>query len=130
MLDRTLALTVEVAGSAGVRVERDGAFGEMAGENATPLALVFTELVTNAVEHGLKGGGGTVVVRAVRDGRHLEATVSDDGVGLPPDFVPGPGGPRHPDRAGTRGGRAAGAHLVGRRAPAAAPGHRRGDPPA
>ena len=29
------------------------AFGEMAGENATPLALVFTELVTNAVEHGL-----------------------------------------------------------------------------
>ncbi len=89
VLDRTLALAVEVAGSAGVRVERDGAFGEMAGENATPLALVFTELVTNAVEHGLKGGGGTVVVRAVRDGRHLEATVSDDGVGLPPDFVPG-----------------------------------------
>jgi two-component system, sensor histidine kinase PdtaS len=89
VLDRTLALAVEVAGSAGVRVQREGVFGEMAGENATPLALVFTELVTNAVEHGLKGGAGTVVVRAVREGRHLEATVSDDGVGLPPDFAPG-----------------------------------------
>ncbi len=89
VLDRTLALAVEVAGSTGVRVQREGAFGEMAGENATPLALVFTELVTNAVEHGLKGGGGTVVVRAVRDGRHLEATVSDDGVGLPEGFAPG-----------------------------------------
>src|SRR4051794_26424788 len=44
VLDRSLALAVEVAdgAGAGVRIERAGTFGEMAGENATPLALVFT----------------------------------------------------------------------------------------
>ena len=36
------------------------AFGELRGENATPLALVLTELVTNAVEHGLRRRGGVV----------------------------------------------------------------------
>ncbi|MGZ4612530.1 MAG: sensor histidine kinase, partial [Kineosporiaceae bacterium] len=93
VLDRTLALAVEVvAPSAPVHVRREGAFGEMAGENATPLALVFTELVTNAVEHGVGAAGGTVTITAKRDGRHLEATVSDDGVGLPAGFAPGADG--------------------------------------
>jgi two-component system, sensor histidine kinase PdtaS len=93
VLDRTLALAVEVAApSARVKVRRDGAFGEMAGENATPLALVFTELVTNAVEHGVGAGGGTVTVTARRNGPHLEVTVSDDGAGLPPGFAPGADG--------------------------------------
>jgi two-component system, sensor histidine kinase PdtaS len=93
VLDRTLALAVEVAAPpAPVRVRREGAFGEMAGENATPLALVFTELVTNAVEHGVGEGGGTVTVTARRDGRQLEATVTDDGVGLPAGFSPGSDG--------------------------------------
>src|SRR5204862_2514529 len=75
-----------------VSVRRDGVFGQMAGENATPLALVFTELVTNAVEHGLSARGGTVTVAARRDDRHLAATVSDDGVGLPAQFAPGSDG--------------------------------------
>jgi two-component sensor histidine kinase len=64
----------------------------MAGENATPLALVFTELVTNAVEHGVGATGGTVTVSANRDGRSLEATVTDDGCGLPEGFRPGSDG--------------------------------------
>jgi two-component sensor histidine kinase len=91
VLDRSLTLAVEVARGAApsVRVEREGAFGEMAGENATPLALVFTELVTNAVEHGLAGRGGTVRIAAHRSGDHLQATVADDGRGLPEKFVPG-----------------------------------------
>jgi two-component sensor histidine kinase len=93
VLDRTLALAVEVASpSAPVRVRRTGGFGEMAGENATPLALVFTELVTNAVEHGVGATGGTVTVSARRDGRSLEATVRDDGCGLPEGFRPGSDG--------------------------------------
>jgi two-component sensor histidine kinase len=93
VLDRTVALAAEVAApSAPVRLRREGAFGEMAGENATPLALVFTELVTNAVEHGVGACGGTVTVTARRDGRHLEATVSDDGIGLPHGFAPGSDG--------------------------------------
>ena len=91
VLDRSLALAVEVAGGGaeGVRVEREGAFGEMAGENAAPLALVFTELVTNAVEHGLAGRPGTVRLTADRSGDRLVATVTDDGVGLPEKFSPG-----------------------------------------
>jgi two-component sensor histidine kinase len=94
VLDRSLALAVEVAGggSARVRIERAGTFGEMAGENATPLALVFTELVTNAVEHGLAGRAGTVRVTAERSGGRLVATVRDDGRGLPEKFVPGADG--------------------------------------
>jgi len=93
VLDRTLALAVEVAvPSAPVHIRREGCFGEMAGENATPLALVFTELVTNAVEHGVGVGGGTVTVTAQRDGQHLRSAVSDDGVGLPQGFAPGTDG--------------------------------------
>jgi two-component sensor histidine kinase len=94
VLDRSLALAVEVAdgGGVGVRIDRAGTFGEMAGENATPLALVFTELVTNAVEHGLAGRPGTVRVTAERSGDRLVATVADDGRGLPEKFVPGADG--------------------------------------
>jgi two-component sensor histidine kinase len=95
VLDRSLTLAVEVAGgpaATSVRVERKGVFGEMAGEDATPLALVFTELVTNAVEHGLAGRGGTVRVTVERSGDRLVATVADDGRGLPEKFVPGADG--------------------------------------
>ncbi len=93
VLDRSLALAVELAADAGaVRIERRGGFGEMAGENATPLALVVTELVTNAVEHGLAGRPGTVRVTAERSGNSLLATVTDDGRGLPEGFRPGADG--------------------------------------
>jgi two-component sensor histidine kinase/PAS domain-containing protein len=90
VVERTIALAVEVAGaSAPIAVRREGRFGELEAENATPLALVLTELVTNAVEHGLGERGGTVTIRAERDGRQLKALVSDDGAGLPPGFAAG-----------------------------------------
>lgn len=93
VLDRTVAMAVELAGGSGpIRVERQGAFGQMRAENATPLALVLTELITNAVEHGLQAGGGTVTIRGERDGDLLCATVRDDGSGLPDGFVPGSDG--------------------------------------
>lgn len=52
-----------------------------------PLALVVTEAVSNAVEHGLAGRGGRIVLRLARaeDGQ-LSVTVADDGAGLPPGF--------------------------------------------
>jgi len=46
---------------------------------------VITELVTNAVEHGLKSGG-TVTVVARRADTSLQALVRDDGDGLPENF--------------------------------------------
>jgi two-component sensor histidine kinase len=88
VLDRTVVMAVELAGADGpVRVERKGSFGQMGADNATPLALVLTELITNAVEHGLKAHGGTVTVCAERDGDMLRAVVRDDGTGLPEGFA-------------------------------------------
>ncbi len=91
--ERTGALAVELADPGRtVRVRREGRFGELKAENATPLALVLTELVTNAVEHGLKDRAGTVTIRAERNGRDLRVQVHDDGVGLPEHFVAGTDG--------------------------------------
>jgi len=56
------------------------------------LRLAASELVTNAVEHGLQTGGGTVQIEAERDGDHLRALVRDDGVGLPQSFAAGSDG--------------------------------------
>ncbi len=90
VVDRTISLAVEVAGStAPVAVRREGLFGELVAENATPLALVLTELVTNAVEHGLAEVGGTVRIVADRLGTALRIVVRDDGVGLPAAFQAG-----------------------------------------
>lgn len=85
LVDRSLRLAADVASAGGsVRTVRIGTFGMVPAEDATALALVLTELVTNAVEHGFAGGrGGTVEIVAQRDGRHLHAVVADDGVGLP-----------------------------------------------
>ena len=96
VVERTIAMAVELAGSGTsgrkVQVHREGRFGELEAENATPLALVLTELVTNAVEHGLAAGGGTVTIEAQREGRNLHAEVRDDGAGLPQGFVAGKDG--------------------------------------
>lgn len=86
---RTLRLAVDVATStAPVRMVREGSFGKVAATEATALAVVLTELVSNAVEHGLAETGGTVVVRAERAGRDLVVTVADDGVGIDPNATP------------------------------------------
>jgi len=96
VLDRCLMLAAEVAmsNSERVRTVREGKFGELRQEDATALALVLTELVTNAVEHGFGGGrAGTVVVRVEHpEDDRLEVVVSDDGVGLPDDFQAGSSG--------------------------------------
>jgi two-component sensor histidine kinase len=96
VVERTVAMAVELAGTGSVgrqvRVKRVGTFGELETENATPLALVLTELVTNAVEHGLAVGGGTVTIEARRSGRQLHAVVQDDGAGLPDGFIAGKDG--------------------------------------
>ena len=68
-----------------------GTFGLLPGSVATPLALVLTELLQNAVQHGLSrpAGGmpaGRVEVTARRRGRRLVVTVTDNGAGLPADF--------------------------------------------
>ena len=46
---------------------RSGSFGAVSAQVATPLAVVLSELVQNAVEHGLDRGPGLLEVRAARE---------------------------------------------------------------
>ncbi len=69
------------------KVRRDGSFGTLPAELATPLVLVLTELVHNALAHAFEPGrAGEVVVTARRTASTLDVTVADDGRGLPPGF--------------------------------------------
>lgn len=55
---------------------------------ATILALLINECLTNAVEHGMHGRThGTVWVCGSEEDGIITVTVADDGVGLPPDFA-------------------------------------------
>ncbi len=79
---------VSVAGDR-VRVLRRGSFGSLDSEVATPLAMVLTEVLQNAVEHGYPEEGtaeGTIRVEARTALGRLHVVVTDDGRGLPPDF--------------------------------------------
>jgi two-component sensor histidine kinase len=70
-------------------VRREGSFGMLANETATALAMVLTELLQNAVEHGYPtGAGGSITVEPERLAGRLRVTVEDDGVGLPEGFDP------------------------------------------
>jgi two-component sensor histidine kinase len=70
-------------------VRRKGSFGLLANETATALAMVLTELLQNAVEHGYPdGAAGTITVEPERLAGRLRVIVDDDGVGLPAMFDP------------------------------------------
>ena len=69
-----------------------GSFGSIPAEDATALALILTELVTNAVEHGFEGReSGTVEVIVDRQDDALRVEVADDGSGLPTERGAGTG---------------------------------------
>jgi two-component system, sensor histidine kinase PdtaS len=83
-----------------------GSFGMLPAAIATPLALVLTELLQNALQHGLTrpaaevlgdgaarpagarrpGPGGMLLVTARRANSRLTVTVADNGAGLPAGF--------------------------------------------
>jgi len=85
VFDRVLGLAAEVASLHGTTVHphKEGRFGELPSEYATPLALALTEIVTNAVEHGLAGREGEVNITADRTDNRLAVEVVDTGTGLP-----------------------------------------------
>jgi len=85
VLERVLMLVAEVAsaGATVVKPTTSGSVGILPSEYATPLALVLTELVTNAVEHGLRGKpGGKVDIDSRRSEDALIISVTDNGGGL------------------------------------------------
>lgn len=86
VFDRVLMLVTEVASGTNqvIKPRTEGTFGILPSEYATPLALVLTELVTNAVEHGLAGHEqGEVVITTRRTPEWLTVSVRDTGRGLP-----------------------------------------------
>jgi len=85
VFDRVLLLIAEIATGHNTTVhpKSTGSFGVLPSEYATPLALALTELVTNAVEHGLAGRAeGEVEIIAERTDDVLSVKVRDNGVGL------------------------------------------------
>ena len=77
LIERLRAMLVQglVAGKA---VEATLEPVSLAGDRATALALVFSELFQNALEHG----GGTVRIELARRGDDVALAVADDGAGL------------------------------------------------
>jgi two-component sensor histidine kinase len=63
-----------------------GEFGLISSMVATPLALVLTELIHNALEHGLSTSGDLVELRINRQAASMTITVTDNGAGIPSDF--------------------------------------------
>jgi two-component sensor histidine kinase len=68
-----------------------GRFGLLSAAVATPLALVLTELLQNALQHGIApyqgpASAGSVLINADRKPARLVVTVEDNGVGLPAEF--------------------------------------------
>jgi two-component sensor histidine kinase len=89
--DRLLAMVGEVAtAEADLEVRRTGNFGVLDAQLATPLAMALTEVLQNAVEHGLVGRGrrGRLDLLADHLAGRLRVVVEDDGHGLPAGFDP------------------------------------------
>jgi len=93
--DRVLTMVMELSQDGRVTARRSGSFGILSADVATPLAMVLTEILQNALEHAYgPKAGGTVEVSAVRRREPgasetlLAITVVDDGRGLPEGFDP------------------------------------------
>jgi two-component sensor histidine kinase len=78
--------------TAELTLTRSGTFGQLPAEVATPLAMVLTEILQNAVEHGFGGQPGAISTQVLRAAGRLHVTIDDDGRGLPAGFDPGVSG--------------------------------------
>ncbi|HZT84074.1 MAG TPA: GAF domain-containing protein [Gaiellaceae bacterium] len=86
LLGRLRAMLVQGVG-AGREVDEDLEAVSLAGHRATALALVFSELLGNALEHG----GSRVRVELRRRNGSVVLAVADDGPGIPGDIAEGTG---------------------------------------
>ena len=67
-------------------IAREGELGSLESRLATPLSLVVTELMHNALEHGLAQQGSILSIKLSRYSNECVITIIDDGIGLPTDF--------------------------------------------
>lgn len=79
---RILNMAAQVAtATSPVRLDVSGNFGVLGAEQASALATVLAELISNAAQHGTPRKGGTVSVRATRSEDELKIVVEDQGKG-------------------------------------------------
>ncbi len=92
---RSLVAMVEealVPKDANIAIRIEGEVPDLDVEVATPMAVVATELLQNAVQHGFprreegEAIRGEVRLRMSREDSHVTMEVADNGVGFPPDF--------------------------------------------
>ena len=83
--DRIVHNAIELS-SRPITVSKEGEFGTFDSQRATPLALVITELIHNALEHGLDISGDSLIVSVERSADQTVVKVMDNGAGLPEGF--------------------------------------------
>ncbi|MEY2768950.1 MAG: hypothetical protein RL359_586 [Actinomycetota bacterium] len=87
VLDRLVAHALDLSPRMGeLQISRTGELGALDPRIATPLSLVVTELIHNALEHGLAESGNQLSLKVLRNEEGAEITIFDDGVGLPDGF--------------------------------------------
>lgn len=69
-----------------IEFKKIGSFGSFDSKIATALSLVITELIHNALEHGLAETGDLLQVEVSINASSYSVTVSDNGSGLPDNF--------------------------------------------
>jgi two-component sensor histidine kinase len=88
VLDRLVAHALELTPRMSeLQISRNGTMGSLESRIATPLALVITELIYNALEHGLASEGSKLDINIERREKKVLVTITDDGVGLPAGFT-------------------------------------------
>ena len=85
VFDRIIHNAIELS-SKEINYNKVGEFGVFDNQSATPLALIVTELIHNALEHGLEKGGDELSVEITRAPEVTVVKVIDNGVGLPSGF--------------------------------------------
>ena len=88
VLDRLVAHALELSPRMGeLTIARKGEIGSLDPRIATPLSLVVTELIHNALEHGLAESGANLTIEVERFEEKAKIVIFDDGVGLPDGFT-------------------------------------------
>jgi two-component sensor histidine kinase len=88
VLDRLVAHALELSPRMGeLTIARKGEIGSLDPRIATPLSLVVTELIHNALEHGLAESGANLTIEVERFEDKAQIVIFDDGVGLPEGFT-------------------------------------------
>lgn len=87
VLDRLVSHSLELSSRMNeLTITRSGQLGSLDPVIATPLSLVVTELIHNALEHGLENGGSSLEILLERDEKSAIISIIDNGVGLPAGF--------------------------------------------